>query len=82
MSGEIYSDDVITLDDGGLTLSKYYFPLGSAKRIEYADIKGVAVETMNWATGKGRVWARPTPVLASAGQASAQEVHVAGLRRR
>ena len=61
MSGEIYSDDVITLDDGGLTLSKYYFPLGSAKRIEYADIKGVAVETMNWATGKGRVWGATDP---------------------
>jgi hypothetical protein len=54
MSVELYRDNYIVVDDSGVTICRYYFPLATAKRIDYADVKGVIVEKMTWRTGKGR----------------------------
>jgi hypothetical protein len=56
-----YDDGKARLDEGGLTLRRYYFPLGSAKRIPYADIRAVSVRPMGWWTGRGRLWGSAHP---------------------
>jgi hypothetical protein len=61
MGDALYSDSCLILDEDGLTIRRYYFPLGSEKRISYADIRGVQTETMNWWTGKGRWWGTGDP---------------------
>jgi hypothetical protein len=61
MGAVLYSDDCLSLDDVGMTIRRYCFPLGSPKRIAYRDIRGVQVETMNWLTGKGRWWGTADP---------------------
>lgn len=61
MTDEIYRDDYIVLDDSGITLRRYYFPLASAKHIDYGDIRSVTIEPMTWKTGKGRLWGASDP---------------------
>jgi hypothetical protein len=61
MSDEIYRDKFIVLDDDGVTILRYYFPLATPKRIAYDDIRRVLVEKMNWWTGKGRFWGASVP---------------------
>jgi hypothetical protein len=61
MGEVLYSDDCLSLDDEGMTIRRYYFPLGSPKRIAYHDVRGVGVVTMNWLTGKGRWWGTADP---------------------
>jgi hypothetical protein len=52
----LYDDGLVTLDLDGLTIERYYFPLGASKRIPYAQIKGVQERHMGALTGKGRLW--------------------------
>src|SRR5437588_597278 len=52
----LYDDGLVTLDVAGLTIRRYYFPLGTSKRIPYARIKGVQEWRMGLLTGKGRLW--------------------------
>jgi hypothetical protein len=61
MGAELYRDDYLVVDDTGVTIRRYYFPLATPKRIEFADIKDVIVEQMTWRTGKGRYWGASDP---------------------
>lgn len=61
MDDVLYRDGCLALDEEGITIRRYYFPLGSDKRIAYNDIRGVRIVTMNWLTGKGRLWGTADP---------------------
>lgn len=61
----LYEDAGLTLDEHGITIRRYYFPLGGHKRIAYTDIRGVKTEPMSWLSGKGRFWGRPTRATGS-----------------
>jgi hypothetical protein len=57
MDGNVlYDDGLVTLDNDTITLHRYYFPLGAAKRIRYTQVRRVEVRDMSWWTGKGRLW--------------------------
>ena len=56
MKQVLYDDGLVKLDLDGLTIRRYYFPLGTSKRIPYARIKGVQERHMGALTGKGRLW--------------------------
>ena len=56
MKQVLYDDGLVKLDLDGLTIRRYYFPLGMSKRIPYARIKGVQELHMGALTGKGRLW--------------------------
>ncbi|MBV9231248.1 MAG: hypothetical protein JOZ18_18195 [Chloroflexi bacterium] len=51
-----YDDGLVQLASDGLTIRRYYFPLGTSKHIPYAQIKGVQQWHMGLWTGKGRLW--------------------------
>ena len=57
----LYDDGRVALDDEGLTLRRYYFPIGRAKRIAYADIRDVESRSMGWMTGRLRLWGSTLP---------------------
>jgi hypothetical protein len=61
MGEVLYSDSSVSLDEDGVTIRRYYFPLGSPKRIRYSDIRGLQIESMNWVNGKGRIWGTTDP---------------------
>lgn len=52
-----YSDERITCDADGITISKYYFPIGD-KRILYEDILSVQRHDMGTGVmgGRWRIW--------------------------
>jgi hypothetical protein len=52
----LYDDGLVKLDRDGLTIRRYYFPLGTSKRIRYDQIRGVQMRHMGAFTGKGRLW--------------------------
>jgi hypothetical protein len=54
--GPSYDDGLVMLDDQGITLRHYYFPMASSKHIPYGEIRDVEVRDMGWLTGKGRIW--------------------------
>jgi hypothetical protein len=54
-----YQDPLISIQDGTLTIRRYYFPTG-AKRIRLEAITGVEEYAMTKGTGKLRIWGRAT----------------------
>jgi hypothetical protein len=60
-AGVLYDDGRVVLDRAGITLRRYYFPLGTSKRIPYRRIRGVRSRPMGWLTGKGRGWGSAHP---------------------
>jgi hypothetical protein len=44
------------LDEHGITLRHYYFPMAAAKHIPYDRVHGAEVRAMGWLTGKARIW--------------------------
>ena len=62
MTGSVlYDDGKVLLDDDGITLRHYYFPVFAAKRIRYSRIRSVETREMNWMTGRGRSWGTADP---------------------
>jgi hypothetical protein len=57
----LYEDDGLVVDDAGITIRRYYFPLGGPKRITYPEIRNVRTEPMTWLSGKGRIWGTSDP---------------------
>lgn len=55
-----YQDRSIVLDDDGITIHWYYFPMGS-KRIHWSEVRKVSTETMGAMTGKYRFWGTSHP---------------------
>jgi hypothetical protein len=56
-----YDDGSVLLDEDGVTLRRYYFPVGASKRIPYRRIRRVWGQPMGWSTGKGRGWGSAHP---------------------
>lgn len=56
MHDVLYDDGHVRLDRDGVTIRRYYFPLGRSKRIPYARIRAVREWRMGPFTGKGRLW--------------------------
>jgi hypothetical protein len=61
VSEALYEDSSVRLDDDGITIRRYYFPLAGSKRIAYSDIRGVKSEEMTFASGGGRIWGATDP---------------------
>jgi hypothetical protein len=61
VTAALYEDPGLTLDENGITIHRYYFPMGGPKRIAYVDIRGVKSQPMGWITGKGRFWGASDP---------------------
>jgi hypothetical protein len=57
----LYEDACVRLDDDGITIRRYYFPLAGSKRVAYTDIQNVKTEPMSWSSGKGRIWGATDP---------------------
>ncbi len=55
-----YQDKGIVLDDDGITIHWYYFPMGS-KRIHWPQLRKVSVEKIGILTGKWRIWGTSDP---------------------
>jgi hypothetical protein len=56
MKQTLYDDGLVALDADGLTIRRYYFPIGTSKRIPYTRLKSVQERHMELLTGKGRLW--------------------------
>jgi hypothetical protein len=61
MTAALYEDAGLLLDENGITIRRYYFPMGGPKRIAYTDIQGVKSERMTGLSGKGRFWGASDP---------------------
>ncbi|MBV9723385.1 MAG: hypothetical protein JO082_15895 [Mycobacterium sp.] len=61
MSGALYDDGGLRLDEHAVTIRRYYFPWGGPKRFAYTTIRRVDVRPLNWLTGKGRGWGTAHP---------------------
>ncbi len=51
----LYEDKYLICDDNAITIYQYYFPVGS-KRIPYSLITKVTERSMDWLSGKIRIW--------------------------
>jgi hypothetical protein len=45
----LYQDAGLVLDEDGITIRRYYFPLSAPKRIAYNKIRGIKAKPMSWA---------------------------------
>jgi hypothetical protein len=52
----IYSDKLVDVNDKGIRLKKYYFPLGQAKFVKFQDILRMEKRQPTLANGKWRYW--------------------------
>lgn len=59
--GSLYDDGKIVLDDDGITLRRYYFPLGQSKRLAYSGIKSVRAMPLRVLRGQFRAWGSTVP---------------------
>ena len=49
MTQALYEDANLVLDEDGITIRRYYFPLSAPKRIAYNKIRGIKAKPMSWA---------------------------------
>ena len=61
MTEALYDDAGLMLDEDGITIRRYYFPLATPKRIAYNKIRGIRAKPMSWLSGKGRIWGTSDP---------------------
>jgi hypothetical protein len=52
----IYADRLVRMTDDGITFHRYYFPFLTCKRVVYANIDHIDVETPALTNGKWRIW--------------------------
>lgn len=52
----LYDDGRVRLDQGGVTIRRYYFPTAASKRIPYGRIRAVQTWRLGPLTGRGRLW--------------------------
>ena len=57
----LYDDGLVVLDENAVTLRRYYFPLGQAKRIPYTRIHRYEARGMSWLSGRARGWGSAHP---------------------
>lgn len=61
MTAALYEDAGLLLDENGITIRRYHFPMGGPKRIAFTDIQGVKSEKLTGLSGKGRFWGASDP---------------------
>jgi hypothetical protein len=61
MTAALYEDAGLILDEHGITIRRYYFPMAGHKRIAYSDIREIKTGPMTWSSGKGRFWGAGDP---------------------
>lgn len=59
--GTLYDDDRVVLDRHGVTLRRYYFPLGRSRLIGYEQIQSIEQHPNSWLAVRGRLWGTGTP---------------------
>lgn len=52
----LYREKSLLLTDEGITIFKYYFPLGQSKKISWAQVKNIRLEPLTMFNGKLRAW--------------------------
>ena len=52
----VYADRLVRMTDDGITFLRYYFPFLTCKRVAYANIDHIDMETPALANGKWRIW--------------------------
>lgn len=52
----IYEDSCISVDDEGITIFNYYFPLGQPKRILWNQVRSVQEKPLTALNGRLRMW--------------------------
>lgn len=52
----LYKDAVVTIDESGIIIPRYYMPRGNPKRIPWSEIRSVRMRPTSIFTGKLRVW--------------------------
>jgi hypothetical protein len=57
----LYDDGSLLLNEDGVTIRRYYFPLAWPKRIRYTAIRDVDARPLDWCSGKGRGWGTAHP---------------------
>lgn len=61
MTEALYEDAGLVLDEDGITIRRYYFPLSTPKRVSYNKIRGIRAKPMGWASGKRRFLGAANP---------------------
>jgi len=51
-----YEDSSVRIDDAGITIKRYYFPILLHKRIPFARIKDVGSAPLSPVNGRWRIW--------------------------
>ncbi|WP_433604894.1 hypothetical protein [Prescottella agglutinans] len=51
-----YEDCTVRIDDQGVTIKRYYFPIPLPKRIPFARIKDVGSTSLPAINGRWRIW--------------------------
>lgn len=52
----LYREKSLLITDEGITIFKYYFPLGQPKQISWSEVKSIKLERLTLFTGKLRAW--------------------------
>jgi hypothetical protein len=52
----LYQDNQLTLDEIGITIQAYYFPLATKKLIPWSRLKSVSAFDVTFWNGKYRIW--------------------------
>ncbi len=55
----VYDDGLVVLDEAGVTLRYYYFPVATAKFVPYSKIRAVDTAVLGMWNGKWRLWGAP-----------------------
>lgn len=52
----LYEDTQIIINDEGLEIKRYYFPVGMSKQIKFSEIESVNEIDLSFLKGKARLW--------------------------
>lgn len=55
-----YEDDHLSIDNSGITIQNYYFPLSTRKVIPWEQLKSARSFELTFWTGKYRIWGMGT----------------------
>lgn len=51
-----YDDGLLRVDDDGILVRRYYFPLATARRVGWSDLRGHEVRPLTSWGGRHRLW--------------------------
>ncbi len=56
-----YEDQFVSIAQDAITFRRYYFPLGTSKRVEFDGIDHIEVRPATLGTGRWRIWGTGSP---------------------